>query len=331
MIRDYEVLDRRTAIKLLGTGFASATAGCIGSTNSPTTRGNKPSATPTTDTASESPTNGPSDTQTSAETPTTPHYQDWTFGLGLVNGGLPEYILRVDPNTIQLYRDRLNDTATKKVRKIILSALGLVPISHDPLNSLLRTQGVYVGVGDFTQRYFDANRKESFERKPPECRGFLLYDYTGDKEWAIAATDGIFLVTLNAGIDAGPVEVLKRAIDTGKDEYERLQEQYPFVEPLASWTGSHTVTQLDIYEPESATNPGDSLGEGIGVDFTDDGVRGRVVGKFRDPESATIEALDEIIETRFPFVEWQDTTRMQHGDTIIMEGKTTYESVLSNE
>lgn len=331
MTRRTQEVDRRTALEAFATSIAASTAGCLDGLVGDTTPEPSPTDTPTetsTETPSPTPTETPSPTATPVDPPATPEYLDWAFAPGLMNFEWPIGPYTLSPATVSDYLDRMNSRAAGFINDLMLFPLAATQLGHRKVNQLIGTRDVYVMLGNFTQRKVDEARDERFERKPPEYRGFLLYENEAKGE-AIGAKDGVVVVTEHAGQSIGPMGVLKRLIDTSLGEYDRLVEERPQVEPLASWIGDGTLTDFSTHQPYLDQKPIGKIGSGISLQFNESGVDARYVLQFDDPSLATDNAVDAWFENVIFPDNWTDTTRAHYGSIVVVEGEVTYDKMFS--
>lgn len=333
MTKQTPTKDRRTVLQVITSGLAASIAGCLDSLPS----GNTPEATATpspieTRTASATPTGTPTPnptepTPTEVDSPATPDYLNWMFAPGLMDYDWPISVYSISPTSLPNYREQLNSNANRTLNELITFPLANTHIVQGKVTEIIGTRDTYVLLGDFTQREVDRNRVDRFERKPPEYRGFLLYENSEDGQ-ALAAKDGVALATEKPGRSLGPMNVLKRIIDTGLGDSKRLVEARPEVDPLASWLGDRTVNTFWTHPPYTDKKPQGMVGTGVGWTFTEDAAEARYVVQFETASAATDSAIDTWLDQVQLTPDWEDTTRNHHGEIVVIDGTVTYDEML---
>jgi hypothetical protein len=329
MSRPYRSVDRRTALKLLASGVATTTAGCLGGDD--TTSTSKQTSTPTaTPSPTATATDTPTETETAAGPPETPAYLEWAFATTLLESEPPIHVFHVSPSTVEQYDDRLNERAYSTYNQ--LTELGLVAtgVSGYNVHDVITTRDVSVLLGEFSQRRVHENHYRKYEFEPPEYRKFMLYEHA-EENTALAANDGVAIAIDRA--DEPSVDVrktVKRVIDTGMGDYKRLVDQRPRIEPLASWLGTRTISDCVTHDPYTDRAPTGKTGSALGYNFTEGGAEARFVIQFETAEQATDEAVDTWVDRQVPYIDnWTDTTRTHHGAIVMVTGQVTYDAVLN--
>jgi hypothetical protein len=318
MSRPYRSVDRRTALKLLASGVATTTAGCLGGDD--TTSTSKQTSTPTaTPSPTATATDTPTETETAAGPPETPAYLEWAFATTLLESEPPLHVYHVSPSTVEQYHTQLTE-------------LGLVAtgVSGYNVGDVITTRDVSVLLGEFSQRRVHENHYRKYEFEPPEYRKFMLYEHAEENK-ALAVNDGVAIAIDRA--DEPSVDVrktVKRVIDTGMSDYKRLVDQRPRVGPLAGWLGTRTISDCVTHDPYTDRAPTGKTGSALGYNFADDGADARFVIQFETAEQATDEAVDTWVDRQVPYIDnWTDTTRTHHGAIVMVTGQVTYDAVLN--
>lgn len=240
-------------------------------------------------------------------------------------------VWRHDPAVVDEYEHRLNQSARRLLNRREGFSYAATGVSWSGLDEFIRSRRVWVLLGDIIEhRLVDENvTRGPYERKPPEYNGYLLYGHP-DEPKAIAATDGVVLLTDRPFDDHDPETVLKGVIDTGLGQHTRLEEQRPVVQEVARWTGSGTITDMVDWSAESdPPQPGLHVG-GVSYSFNEDGAGAKSVLQFESVAAAKDTSYEDMLDRIVKFQNtWTDTQNWRDGRRLITEGHVSYEKIFA--
>lgn len=337
MEQESDFIDRRTALKLLGSIAAvSSLAGCFQGQDDKTADRNEGRAKSTQtapDTSTPIPTDTPTETPTltQVEAPETPEYLKWIPGDNLLGSTLPFNPIRANEQKLNKFRERMNDRAASFVFGLSEFITGVTTIPSNNVFEIIKRGPVTIIKGEFTQREVILHLPNRFKVKSPEYKNFVITADPDETE-AFAVIDDLII-----GIEDIPEShslrtVATNVIDTRSGNFPRLSEERPHLKPLAAWIGVHDLTQIGTHEAYTYQKPEGKIGQAGGWTLSEVGINARLAIQFQNADQATDEAVNTALESDFPVAStWTDKTRTHHGPIVVVEGNETFETFLKSE